>query len=354
MFTFFEVFKMDAEIRWLEIKAGDTENDGPVTVRLPVDDYHQMAAAFVKRYQAKRAQELEVPHTQAVMIEEFFQEACMARVMAGGGNTSPDLVDLLPTTIIDFRYPEKTSFRKSRSTRIQMFLEEALTLLHQRDFETALHRLAWVHLLEESNEYAFELEIVCLRSWKKMPECIPVFEAWIQNHPKAVEPRLGLSEMWLFLDQNQRARESFETLLTMEPGNCLALIGLAQARIKLGEDPLPELRKASIINSELTREMVERDFDFRVFKPERLVPKKLKEISETYLIPLNRVMERAARGVLPMHPPGEDQLFRFSEEELNRHYQVLRCLGLELGSSTPLAELTEEEPQIIQPGLFDD
>ncbi len=353
MFTFLEVYKIDSEIKWLEIKAGDSQNDGPVTVRLPVDDHHQMAAAFVKRYRAKRAQELEVPHTQSVLIEEFFQEVCMAQVMARGGNTSPDLVDLLPTTVIDFRYPEKTSFRKSRSARIQMFLEEALTLLHQRNFETALQRLDWVHLLEESNEYAFELEIVCLRSWKKMPECIPVFEAWIRTHPEALEPRLGLGEMWLFLDQNQRARESFETLLSKEPGNCLALIGLAQARIKLGEDPLPELRKASVINGELARDMVERDFDFRVFKPERLVPKSLKEISETYLIPLKRVRERALRGVLPMHPPGEDQLFRFREEDLDRHYQVLRCLGLELGSSPPSSELTEK-PRIIQPGLFDD
>lgn len=85
-----------------------------------------------------------------------------------------------------------------------------------------------------------------------------------------------------------------------------------------------------MLNATLTTEMLENDFDFRSRTPGQLVPMSLMEISETYQIPVKRIMERARKGVLPMFPPEEDHLFRFNREDLDRHYHILQCLGLEI------------------------
>lgn len=229
MFNAIEVQKMDGEFRWMELKITDTVNDAPEVIRVGIDENHQMVTSFVDRYMAKRPRKFNVPHTQSNLIDEFFQEACMARVLAMKNDISPDLVDLLPTTVINFRYPEKTSFRKSRPVRIKLFLDEGFAAMQRHEFETALQRFEWVHHLDASNIMAFELKIVCLRSWKKMAECIPVFEAWSRAHPDQEAPWMGLGEMWIYLGQFQRAKEAFHHLLEQMPNHCPALIGMAQA-----------------------------------------------------------------------------------------------------------------------------
>ncbi len=377
MFNAIEVLKMDKEFRWMELKVTDTVNNDPEIIRVAIDENHLMMASFIERYMAKRDRSFTPPHSQANLIEEFFQEACMAKVLVSNNDASPDLVELLPTTVINFRYPEKTSFRKSRPVRIQLFLDEGFAAMQQRDFESALQRFNWVHHLDPANVLAFELKIVCLRSWKKMAECIPVFEAWSKAHPDQEAPWMGLGEMWLYLGQYQRARETFNHLLEQIPNHCQAIIGMAQALLKLGEDPLPLLRRARVLNASLTTEMLENDFDFRSRIPQKLESMSLMDISEAYQIPVKRVMERARKGVLPMFEPDEEShLFRFSREDLDRHYHILQSLGMEIAikEAPPTKESPPQEPvqpeeeiqpekekaemdqnqQAWQPGLFDD
>ena len=330
MLTCLETHKVDPDFRWLELVAEDSANQGSEIVRVVVNDHHRMYHAFLERYFAKREHKFEVPSSQAVLIEDFFQEACMARLMVQNKSGSPDINELLPTTVICFTDPERTSFRKTRVARVRLFLDEAAAALRTRDFAKAMHRLGWAHDLEPENEEAFELKIVCLRNWDKLPETIPVFEAWRDAHPEEVAPRLGLGEMWLHLDQNQRAHDTFEALLAVVPHQAHALMGLAQAKVKLGEDPLPELRKAYVVDALLTRDMIEHDFDFRGKHPEDLEAMSLKQISEEYQIPLPRVLARARDGVLPVHAPEEDGLLCFKRRELDLHYRILLALALEI------------------------
>lgn len=351
MFEYLEVHKVDPSFKWIEFRAADNDHAEPAVVRLVADEDHKkMAKTFVTRYQARRQSEFVLPDAQLHMIEEICEEAAMARVLCLQGKASPDLLELLPTTVIHFRYPEKTSFRKSRSARVKMFSDEALDALNDRDFERVIHRLDWVHLLDAAHEPAFQWKVVCLRSWKKMAECIPVFEAWIAAHPNSIEPRLGLSEMWLYLGQNNRAIENFNGILEMDANNTMALIGIAQAQIRLGEDPTPLLRKAWMLDPNYTVEMIEHQIDFRSASTNDLKPGTLKSVAADYHIPLARVLERAERGVLPMHAPDESGLPLFSKTELDRHYAVLKCVGLEIQTRELKAEAAAAEP--IQPSLF--
>ena len=352
MLHYVEVHKVDPEYHWLEVICEDAQNQEPTVTRLVVGDAREMTHTFIKKYRAKQGKQVSVPENQWGLLEEFFEEVCMAQVFLQRGTASSDVLDLLPTTVIHFKSPEKTTFRKSRAVRIKMFLNEAFALLQQRDFQAALQRLEWVHHLDPADELAFELKVVCLRSWKKMAECVPVFEAWIGAHPDRVEPRLGLSEMWLYLEQNQRAKDSFHAILEKAPNHCMALVGLAQAKLKMGEDPSRELRKAWMLDQDFTREMVENHFDFRGMNPRDLEDRTLSEIAKTYQIPLTRVLDRARKGVLPMHPPESDGLFRFSTKELDRYYEVLKILGLEISGATKTIEAVKQ-PEAYQPGLFD-
>ena len=352
MFDYLEVHKLDPRFEWVEIKSGDSKNPSPVVLRLIIGDSHEMTSSFIKRYFAKQELQFDIADPQLHLIEEFFEEAGMARVFFEQGTDSSDLPELFPTNIIHFKYPEKTSFRKSKSVRIQMFLEEAYASMQRRSFEEAYHRLNQVHMLDAGNDMAFELKIVCRRSCKKMAECIPVFEEWIRQHPEQVEPRLGLGEMWLYLEQNQRARDVFAEILKIRSTNCMALVGLAQARVKLSEDPTPELRRAHVLDPDFTREIVEHHFDFRGAAAEDLQPASLMEVASSYQIPLKRVMERARNGVLPMVPPREEGgLFLFSKRDMDRYYDVLKCLGLEIGFQS--LATTSEDAEAVQPGLFD-
>ena len=353
VFDYLEVHKTGPQFEWLELICEDNQNEGSDVIRTIVGEAPETVATFVRRYQTKRENQFEVPAAQLRVLEEFFEEVHMAKVMAEKGTVSPDLVDLLPTTVIHFKYPEKTSFRKSRAARVKMFLDEAFGLLQRKSFQACLHRLDWVHQLDPANDLAFELKVVCLRSWKKMAECIQVFEKWIQTHPDQLEPKIGISEMWLYLDQNARAKEGFEEILEQNPRHIMALVGLAQAKIKLGEDPLNDLRKAWIQNTEYVTEMVEQHMDFRSAHPDDLRPRTLEDISKSFQIPLARLISRAQNGVLPMHPPKDNGLFRFSEKDLNGYYRILKTLGLEISAAQPQKE-GDRSPVASQPSLFED
>jgi len=352
MLEFIEVHKIDPSFDWLEVKAADSENEQPTTIRLVIGDAKEMVEGFVKRYKAKQPLDVDIPNNQIRPIEEFFEEACMAGVMVKKQTASPDLVELLPTTVIHFVYPELTSFRKSRAARVKLFLDQAFSLFQQRHFSEALARLDWVHLLESDNEMAFELKVACLRNSRKMAECVRVFEAWIEVIPRQIDPRLGLSEMWLYLEQNQRAKEAFLQILELSPNHPMALVGLAQSKLKLGEDPISDLRKAFLVDQEYTKTMVERHFDFRGHYPNDLKPMSLADIAKAYNVSLKRVIERAKSGVLPSHPPATPGgLLRFSKRDLDLFDETLRCLGLEI--TTASVAKPKKDTSTIQPGLFD-
>ena len=352
MLEYVEVHKIDPSFDWMEVKAADSENEQPTTIRLVIGDAKEMLDGFVKRYKAKQPVAIDIPNNQIRPIEEFFEEACMAGVMVKKQTASPDLIDLLPTTVIHFLYPELTSFRKSRAARLKLFLEQSFTLFQQRQFSEALARLDWVHLLEANNEMAFELKVACLRNSRKMAECVRVFEAWIEAHPQQIDPRLGLSEMWLYLEQNQRAKDAFLQILELSPNHPMALVGLAQSKLKLGEDPIPDLRKAFMVDQTYTKTMVERHFDFRGHYPSDLQARSLADIAKSYNVSLKRVIERAKSGVLPSHPPATPGgLLRFSKIDLDRFDETLRCLGLEITTASVAKPKTG--PADLQPGLFD-
>jgi len=352
MFAYLEVQKHDPRFEWIEISSLAENDEAPFSVRLVVGEAHEMVANFIQRFMARREGSFPVPEAQRNTIEELFEEACMARVLLKSGGDSPDLIDLFPTSVLYFKYPEKTSFRKSRAARIKMFLDEGYSLLQAHEFEAAMKRLDWVHHLDVSNVMAYELKLVCLRSWKKMAECIPVFENWIEAHPDDLAPRFGIGEMWLYLEQYVRARERFEEILQIHENDCMALIGLAQAKLKLGENPIDELRKAWLKDSEYTVNMVEHHFDFRGRGSSDLRPLSLEEIAKTYQIPLKRILERACNGVFPMAPPDESGLLRFSKNDMDRYYEVLKLLGLEIDKNKfgPVVNNTQD----LQPGLFDE
>lgn len=226
-----------------------------------------------------------------------------------------------------------------------MLLDESVQLMHKHQYDQSLKRLSWVHLLDPKNEMAFELRIVCLRSAKRISECVGVLERWIEAYPNLIEPRLGLGEVWLYLDQDAKARACFSELLAMDGRNCMALLGLAQAKARLGEDYLADLSKAFLIDSAYTKEIAEHVFDFRSKKPERLEPMTLVQVAERYGIPIKRLLGRAQRGVLPFHR-GSD-LLHFSPTELDRYYQTLRKLGLEIRSQ-PIAIRSQEQLDLFE------
>lgn len=355
MLHFVEVNKIDEKFAWLELKVADAYNGGIETVRLVIDDARDMVGDFLKRYQAKREIQINVPDAQQKVLREFFEEALMAKVMREKNSTRQDFIDLLPTTVLNFRYPERTTFRKSRAARVNTYLEEAFSSLQQRHFDEALQRLAWVHDLSPNNRTAFELQVVCLRNQKKYPECVQILEKWAASEPNEEDPLVGLTEMWLYLGQAQKAREAAEKILETAPGNIMAMVGIIQAKLKLGEDVQADLRKAWVLNNHYMKEMLENRFDFRFKQPRgEARSRTLEDIAKTYNIPLKRILERARRGVLPMHAPGEDGLFRFVDEELDRYVGILHMLGLELEREkhTPKQE-SETDPVVMQPGLFD-
>ena len=95
------------------------------------------------------------------------------------------------------------------------------------------------------------------------------------------------------------------------------------------------------MDGELSRHMVEHHLDFRSAVSSKLEPMTLTSIAERYHIPLKRVLARARYGVLPAHPPQDDEgLLRFNRDDLDRHYQVLTKLGLEIKVAPPEPRLT--------------
>ena len=352
MFTYLAVHKHEPRYDWVEIRAQIEGEETPVVIRQVVgEDPREMSAGYLDRIASRREAPLELTPTQRQALDDLFEEAVMARVMVRKETASgTDMIALFPTNLIHFRYPQKTTFRKSRSVRIQILLDEAYKLLHARAFEEALRYLDLVHALEPENAIAFELKVVCFRSWKKNEKCVGVFEEWIETHPDDPAPRLGLGEMWLYLEQFARARGRFEEMLALSANDPMALIGLAQAKAKLGEDPANELRKASMIDREYTVGMIEHCFDFKTRKPERLMPCSLDEIAKRYGVPRARVSARAEAGSLPAHPPeDEDGLLRFSPEDLDRYHHILEILGLEIGKKA----LEPSESEAVQRSLFD-
>jgi tetratricopeptide (TPR) repeat protein len=201
---------------------------------------------------------------------------------------------------------------------------------------------------------AYEMKMVILRSRQRYGECVTLVEQWIDCCPEREEAYLGLGELWLFLDQNQKALEIFSQLLTFSHHNCMAQIGLAQAQVRLGQDFVSTLMKASVWDSRYTKEMVEHSFDFRTTRPDDLVPMTLEAVAEHFMIPLKRIMGRALRGVLPFHRKSGSDLLLFSEAELRNYYKVLKSLGLEMATRDVSSEPLPREPEAFQPSLFDE
>ncbi|MDJ0840011.1 MAG: hypothetical protein QNK37_26100 [Acidobacteriota bacterium] len=353
MFNYVEIHKVDPRYGWIEVSAQIAGDEAPTVLRQPVsEDPREMAVNYLQRIRAGRDNPTDIPHGQQHALEELFEEACMARVMKKAGGSNTDLLELFPTNIIHFTHSEKSTFRKSRPVRIKMFMDEGYARLRARDFEGAMKRLDQVHLLDPENSTAFELKIICLRSWKKTEKCVRVFEEWIEAHPREAAPRLGLGEMWLHLEQYVRARKTFIEILAGDKADCMALVGLAQARLKLGEDPINDLRKASLVDRDYVVEMVEHHFDFRSRNPEDLAPRSLEDIAGAYRIPLQRIKERAVNGVLPAFSPDQETgLLRFSKTDLDLHYEVLKILGLEIDGKVLAAKA---QPEAVQPGLFEE
>lgn len=107
MFLSVEVEQTHPNLRWMDLGARDTVNDGETTIRVAIDEAPKMLADFLERYMAKCPQSFEAPNSQARQLEDFFEEAVMARAILQKGNVTNDLVVLLPTTYIDFTYSEK-------------------------------------------------------------------------------------------------------------------------------------------------------------------------------------------------------------------------------------------------------
>jgi len=329
MLDYLEMQRVGPGVDWVEVEACDSVNERPCLIHLPVGDAQEMAAAFAKRYQSKQEIEFRLSDGALSHCASFFHECLLAHALVNKGSATAETLPMLETSTLNFRQPEKTSLRQSRPGRIKLFLDEAFLAIKGRHFARALKRLDWVHLLDANHELAFELKVVTLRSTRNMGECIRVFEQWILAHPQAWEPRLGLGEAWLYLDQNQKAKDVFAALVSSGPQLPHALIGLAQAKARLGEEFLPELLKASMLDSALVKETVEHRFDFRMVAARDLEPMTLVALGNTFQIPLKRLLGRAQRGVVPLHLEGGG-LARVSAVEMQRYYQVLLRLGLEL------------------------
>lgn len=332
MIDYIEVSRVDPNCEWLEVVASDRVNRVPTNIHLVINDAKDMVYLFQRRYLAKQPEQFTFSPKIIAGLEEFFQDANHVKIMSQTDHVSDELMRLLQTNRLDFGSPERSSFRKSKPIRVRLFLDLAYDMIDIRDFAQATKWLDWVHLLEPGHELAFELKIVCLRSWKRVSECVEVFKRWISAHPEKPEPRLGLGELWLYLDQNKRAQEVFELLLNLQPNHAMALIGLAQAKARLGEDFVPILMKAAVVEPRYTRSMVEHHFDFRHLHPGDLAPMTLEDVAARYDIPVKRLVDRASAGVLPFHAPSQDGLLRFSKIELDQYYEVLKRLGLEISS----------------------
>jgi len=357
MLEFIEVNRVDPELGWIEVLCSDTLNLNPTVIHLVIREPQDMVILFTKRYLTKQAIEFKFSENTLSQLENFFGEAHLARVMDGSDEPSSDALAMLKTNCVNFKYPERSSLRKSRPIRVKLFLDEAYQHLTSRRYDQALKRLEWIHILEPDHTLAFELKIVVLRSSKKISACIAVFEEWIEQHPEAIEPKLGLSELWLYLDQHQKAKDALMEVRERVPNHPLVLIGLAQAKARLGEDYLSELLKASVVDLDYTKEMVEHYFNFSSMNPQDLAPATLTQIAEDLNMPLKRLVGRAQRGVLPFHTSQHQGLLLFSAMELERYRKVLTKLGLELqldrhetGAKTVAKE---ENPESGQMDLFE-
>lgn len=353
MLSYIEVARLDEELEWLEVEAGDSFNDHPCVIRLKIGEATDMAAQFQERYRTKQSIDIAIPEGQVRTLEDFFQEAHHVKVLSRQDAHQPDLQSMLATACYHFKFPERSSFRKSRAARLRMFADEAYQALRNHRTDVAIRRLEWMHILDPGNILAFELKVVCMRSSDRLSACIEVFEAWIDQHPDDLAPRLGLGELWLVLDQNQKARRCFEEILQMDRDHVMALAGLAQAHARLGEDYLSPLIKASLCDSRYTKAMVENYLDFRSTKPRDLEPMTLRAVGERTGMPFKRLMARAHRGVLPFHVSKDTSLLMFSGTELKAYMTLLTRLGLELNAPGSSAAPTKETESSQQLPLFD-
>lgn len=342
-----EVNAVDADYSWIEVDARDQLNDANCLVHLVIQDAQDMVYAFTQRYLAKQTITFNFADSAMSALREFFQEARLAQVMYQEGKPLGELPVMLRTQGLSFTNPEKSTLRKSKAARVRLYLDEAYQAMQKHFFQRALQLLNWVHILDANNEMAFELRIVCLRSAKKISECVAVLEEWIQAYPDRLEARIGLGEVWLYLDQDNKARACFQEILALDTKNSMALVGLAQAKARLGEDYLGELTKAFLVDSSYVKEIVEHVFDFRAKDPDSLEARPLNRVAEHYGIPIKRLLGRAQRGVLPFHPPSQGGLLRFSKVELDRYYDALRKLGLEI-RSRPLDNASSDQLSLFE------
>lgn len=354
MFSYIEVENLDPDLRWVELLCEDDFNETPTRLRLVIGDVSEMVVDFRRRYQSKHQVQVNFSSMVIGQLNTFFQDLVHAKSFKQNGQPSDELMKVARTNVVNFKNSLKTTLKKSLSARVNMFLEEACDLVDLRDYDKALRRLDWVHLIHPLNEMAFEMKMVLLRVQEKYGECVAVLESWIEAYPQRVEPFLGLGELWLFLDQNQKALDAFEKLLAFSPKNSMGLIGKAQAQLKLGRDFMAPLMKASIYNPHYTNEMVEHSFDFRTSRPDDLVPMSLEALAQHFKIPHKRIIGRALRGVLPFHVIKNSDLLLFSEKEMKAYYLVLKKLGLEMTTEDLSDDPLPGEPEAVQLNLFED
>lgn len=348
-----EVHNTEPRFDWVEILVRLEGQAEAMIVRLVVGDSAAvMTKNLLDRIKGRIGDHFALPESRRRAIDDLLEEAVMAHAMVRKEGSDAELAKLFPTNVVHFNRAEKTTFRKSGAVRIRMFLTEARQMLKQRNFDGCLQRLSLVHHLDPGNANAFQFEILCLRSARRTERCIQVFEEWNEAHPDDPVPRLGLGEMWLYLDQYARAKDVFESFIKDFGNDATALIGLAQSAAKLGLDPSNALRKASMIDREMVVEMVEHRFDFRARNPDDLMPMTLEQVAQEVQIPLKRVVERAQRGTLPLFPPEEPgDLPRVSRMDLERWYGALKLLGLEIDGASVYRGNTED---LVQGQLFDE
>ncbi|PIE01316.1 MAG: hypothetical protein CSA81_12085 [Acidobacteria bacterium] len=354
MFSYIEVEKTDPQFQWVELLCEDIFNNQQTKLRLLITDVDDMVINFRKRYQGKH--QVQVNFTTKVLgsLSAFFQDFVHAKMNLEQGKDADEITKVACTNRLNFTSPENSTLKKSLATRVNMFLDEAFFLMEKNELQASYRRLEWVHLIDPLNEMAFELKMVILRMQEKFGECVSLLESWIEHYPKREEPYIGLGEMWLYRNQNQKALDVFSKLLEISPKSCLAQIGIAQAEVKLGRDYIPSLMKAFILNPQYTKDMVEFSFDFRRPRPGDLVAMSLESVANHFKIPVKRMIGRALHGVLPFHRRTQSDLLLFSESELNEYYKVLKTLGIEMNTADLSNQPLPKDAEPVQMSLFDD
>ena len=106
-----------------------------------------------------------------------------------------------------------------------------------------------------------------LRDQGMVEEMVAVAERWRAEEPDQPEPALRLGEGLLALGRGQEARDQFQAVLTRDPHQALAHLGMGQALASLGGDPFPHLDAAFELRREGAASALRETFDYRLQHP---------------------------------------------------------------------------------------